>query len=179
MGFARTVWLAFAILLLAGAQAKANTSRLQDALQACALVPNPTDRLTCFDGLAKSTASDTAQNGLTTGAIEPTTKVPVTASEQRAARHEKRQVAEQRRAKDPNDRARSTYNGVVLRAWANGAGNYYVALTNGEIWKSDDHEQVRPVKDGEAVALSPGAVGGWFMQFKTIRRPTIRVLLVD
>ena len=63
MGFPRSVLLALAILLLAGTQARANTSRLQDALQTCALVPNPTDRLTCFDGLAKSTASDTADNG--------------------------------------------------------------------------------------------------------------------
>ena len=179
MGFPRSVLLALAILLLAGTQARANTSRLQDALQTCALVPNPTDRLTCVDGLAKSTASDTADNGPTTGAIEPATKEPVTASEQRAARKEKRRAAEQRRVRDPNERVRSTYNGVVLRAWANSAGDYYVALTNGEIWKINDHEQVRPVKDGEAVALSPGAVGGWFMQFKTIKRPTIRVLLVD
>jgi hypothetical protein len=179
MGFPRTVLLAFATLLLAGTQAKANTSRLKDALQTCALILNSTDRLTCFDGLAKSTASDTAQSGPAAGVIEPATKEPVTASEQRAARKEKRRAAEQRRIRDPNERVRSTYNGVVLRAWANGSSNYYVALTNGEVWKSDDHEQVRPVKDGEAVTLSPGAVGSWFMQFKTIKRPTIRVLLVD
>jgi len=43
MGFPRSVLLAFATLLLAGTQAKANTSRLQAALQSCALIPNPTD----------------------------------------------------------------------------------------------------------------------------------------
>ena len=57
--------------------------------------------------------------------------------------------------------------------------NHFIALTNGEIWKSEAHEKPRPVKDSEEVHLSPGAVGGWFMEFKTLKRPALKVSRVQ
>ena len=65
-----------------------------------------------------------------------------------------------------------------MREWKYGLGDYYIALTNGEIWKNEAHDKGRPIKDGEKVELRPGAVGSWFMEFKTLKRPAIRVSLV-
>ena len=98
----------------------------------------------------------------------------MTASEQRAAVKAKRHKTEEQ-----GGQARQGYDAVVLRAWQSGNGDYYIALTNGEIWKSDTRDKPRPVKDGEAVVLRPGAIGSWFMEFKTLKRPTVRVSLLE
>ncbi|MBS0331991.1 MAG: hypothetical protein JSS35_04435, partial [Proteobacteria bacterium] len=87
--------------------------------------------------------------------------------------------AKRRKAEEGGDQAREGYEAVVLRAWQSGNGDYFIALTNGEIWKSDARDKPRPLKDGEKVELRPGAIGSWFMEFKTIQRPAIRVSLLD
>lgn len=187
MGQTGTIAIASAVLLLAGAQqAEAKTPTLREALQICAPGQDPSERLACLEGLAKSSAADapsqtTASTDETpskapVAAPEPRAvpKAPVTASEQQAARKEAR-----RRVEEGSDRTRGTYDAVVLRAWEYATGDYYIALTNGEVWKSQAPDKVRPVKDHEEVELRPGAVGGWFMAFKTLKRPTIRVSLVQ
>lgn len=172
MGFSGTISAAAAILLFGGAHAD-KAGALQDALQVCLRVPEPADRLACFEGVARSSAP--AANGQAAKGPDQTfAKPPTTASEQRAATKEKR-----RRAESRGDEAREAYDAVVLRAWEYGNGEYYIALTNGEIWKCEARDKGRPVKDREQVELRPGAMGAWFMSFKTLKRPTIRVSLVE
>ena len=69
MGFRRVTAAASAILLLAGAQvanarAETKTYTLEDALQVCLRVPSPTDRLACFEALARSSAPDASKTAL-------------------------------------------------------------------------------------------------------------------
>lgn len=199
MGFTRTIWAASAVLALSATHAEAKS--LKQELAICSRIQSPTDRLACFDRLAKTPTSDAdapqAQAGDGTAS-----RAPKTATEQRAAKREARvapppptaaaapstQVAarpptasEQRseRRRRAEQAKPEAYDAVVLHAWENAAGDYFIALTNGEVWKSGAHDRGRPVKDREAVALDPGAVGSWFMQFKTTKRPAIRVTLVE
>lgn len=202
MGISGTISVAAAVLLFAGAQADTKTHTLQDALQICARIQNPSDRLACFEGLAKSAdpaaGGDVARGGEQTVSKTPNAahapEAPKSASEQRAAKaqtaseqraakaqtaSEQRAAVKEQRRKAAEDNKPTTYDAVVMRAWQSANGAYYIALTNGEIWKSQARDTGRPVKDQEAVALSPGAVGSWFMQFKTQKRPAIRVSLVE
>jgi hypothetical protein len=190
--------VASAFLLLA---APPPATKLEDALQICARIQNPTDRLACFEGLAKSSAPDASGTG-STSAGQTAPNPPVTASEQRAARKAKAGTASeqraakkakaqtaseqraasrerQRQAKAEDLGERQAYDAVVRHAWEYSTGDYYVALTNGEIWKSEAQDKGRPVNDGETVELRPGFAGSWFMNFKTITRPALRVRLVE
>jgi len=190
---------ASALFLLAGAPGDSKeTHTIQDALQICARIQTPADRLACFEGLAKANppeaatggADQTAQKAPQTASELKTAKKAEarTASEQKAARKaaaktasEQRATARERQrlAKAETDSNRDGYDAVVMRAWQQVSGNYYVALTNGEVWKGDGVEGGRPVKDGEAVLMHPGFAGSWFMQFKTVKRPAVRVQLVE
>ena len=173
MGLSATISIASVALILGIGHADTKLQSLKNALQVCAHLPDPAARLTCFEDLAKSSAS--GENGPAAKAGEPAAdKTPATASEQRAAVKARRHKSEEQ-----GDQARQGYDAVVLRAWQSGSGDYYSALTNGEIWKSDSRDKPRPVKDGEAVELRPGAVGSWFMEFKTLQRPAIRVSLLE
>lgn len=173
MGFSATISAGSIALILGLGHADAKLQSLTNALRTCAHLPDPAARLTCFEDLAKSTAS--GESGLTAKTAEPAAdKAPATASEQRAAVKARRHKAEEQ-----GDQSRQGYGAVVLRAWQSGTGDYYIALKNGEIWKSDSRDKPRPVKDGEAVELRPGAVGSWFMEFKTLQRPAIRVSLLE
>lgn len=156
------------ILLLARPQAEAKTPPLEDTLRICARIRNPTERLACFDELARASASDAGGQAATKAApVAPaTTAAPRTATEN-WRKHEK-----------GSGQTREPYAAVVTRAWESSAGDYYIALANGETWKSAAYAKVRPVKAQEEVELTPGAIGGWFMQFKTLKRPTIKVELV-
>lgn len=188
------------VVLLAGAPGDSKeTHTLQDALQICARIQNPTDRLACFEGLAKSTGPEATANGSpgTDQAAAPRTPSSATgqgaagartASERRVANkaaartasEQRRAVkARQRQAKAEGDGDREGYDAVVMRAWAYQGGEQYVALTNGEIWKSEGQDFGRPIRDGEAVELHPGFAGSWFLQFKSVKRPGIRVKLVE
>jgi hypothetical protein len=189
MGFSGTFSAASALLLLAGPQAEPRTYSLKDALQICSHVQNPVDRLACLEGLARSSppeAREDAASGkgespprapatASEQRVAPTATAPATASAQRAAEKEERRRLEAER----HDQARKPYDAVVMRAWGYSTGAYYIALTNGEIWKVDAGDKVRPVKDSEVVELRPGLVGSWFMQFKSLKRPMIRVNLVE
>ncbi|MBS0363540.1 MAG: hypothetical protein JSR98_19365 [Proteobacteria bacterium] len=173
MGFSTTISAASVTLILGIGHADAKLQSLKDALQACARVPDSSARLTCFEDLAKSSSSGHAPS-VASAPGPAAERTPVTASEQRAA-----VTAKRRKADDSGDPARQGYEAVVLRAWQSGSGDYYIALTNGEIWKSETRDKPRPVKEGESVQLRPGAIGSWFMEFKTLQRPAIRVNLLE
>jgi hypothetical protein len=193
MGSPKAVLPSCAVLLLAGlqvasAQTQTKTYALEDALQICARVQDATDRLACFEGLARRAAPD-ASDKVAERADERAPVVPVIAPAPQGAGEDSKSryvvmraddyEKEKSTAGEPVTRTREMYDAVVLRAWRYGNGEYHIALTNGEIWKSQASDNPRPVKDGEEVELHPGAVGSWFMQFKTIKRPTIRVKLVE
>lgn len=195
-----------AILLLSSAQDQTRTYTLEDALQICAKVKNPTDRLACFEGLARSASPDAAASAEAEN-DESVPEAPVIAPAPRMAepgsddqpapdspvasddaeQTESRYVImraedyekEQREAEKRSKPKRAPYDAVVLRAWEYANGEYYIALTNGQIWKSQARDKPRRVEDGEEVRLRPGMVGGWFMQFKTLKRPTTKVKLVE
>jgi hypothetical protein len=173
MGVSATISVVSAALILGIGHADAKLQSLKDALQVCARVSDRAARLTCFEDLAKSSASG---NGEAPKGADQTTSQPppITATEQSAATKVKR-----RQAEEQGDQTRHAYNAVVLRAWRSGIGDYYIALTNGEVWKNEGRGELRPVKDGEAVELKPGSIGSWFMEFKTLKRPAIRVGLVQ
>jgi hypothetical protein len=200
MGLPGTISAASALwLLLAGAPgASKEAHTLQDALQICARIQDPTDRLACFEGLARSTAPDAAGAGAS--AEQARSMGPATATEQRAAKKaraanaseqraarqaaqktasQQRAAAKERRRQAETDSQRRPYDAVVMRAWQYVSGDYYIALTNGEIWKSQGQDGGRPVKDGEAVELHPGFAGSWFIEFRTVKRPALRVQLVE
>ncbi len=173
MGFSTTISAASVALILGIGHTDTKLQSLKDALQVCARLPDPAARLTCFEDLAKSSAS--GESGPAPKAAAPAAdKTPVTASEQRAV-----VKARRRKGDEQGDQARQGYGAIVLRAWQSGNGDYFIALTNGEIWKSETRDKPRPVKDGEAVQLRPGAIGSWFMEFKTVQRPPIRVTLLE
>lgn len=165
------------VLLLVGAQpahaqSQTETYTVEEALRICARVKDPADRLACFEELARSAApdarSDKPAQGAEAAAAGKSRYVVF-----RAEEHAK----EGRTAGEPEKRRREPYGAVVLRGWARGDGEYFIALANGEVWKSQAQDRPRPVRDGEEVTLKPGGMGGWFMEFKTLRRPTIKVTL--
>jgi len=186
MGFSLVISASSVALLLASAQEKPKTYTLEDALQICARVQNSTDRLACFEGLAKSSAPDAKKGSeATTGGASDAPAVASTAQssdEQRRPRFVIMRAEDYKNEKHKgaveSNPTRKVYEATVLHAWKYGISDYYIVLTNGEIWKNEAHDKGRPVKDGEKVELNPGAVGSWFMQFKTLKRPTIRVSLV-
>jgi hypothetical protein len=197
MGSLKILLPASGVLLLtclstAGAQTETRTYALKDALQVCARVQDASDRLACFEQLAQTAASDANDhkpNGID-GAPAPE---PVTATgSKRAPKHSDDKSSSRyvvmraedyeektREAAPPDKATRTAYEATVLRAREYGNGEYQVALTNGEIWKSQARAIPRPVKDGEKVELQPGAIGSWFMRFKTLKRPAIQVTRIE
>ncbi|MFT3723321.1 MAG: hypothetical protein QM773_07005 [Hyphomonadaceae bacterium] len=169
------------------AQNETKTYALEEALQVCARVSDATARLSCFEELARNVAPKPAiepSASSRASADTPTGKAETLAPDKesksrfvvmRADEFEK----EKSRNDRPADKPRTTYEATVLRAWQYGNGEYHIALANGEIWKSQARDSPRPVKEGEKVELQPGAVGSWFMHFKTLKRPAIRVTRLE
>lgn len=194
MKYRRAISTASAALVLVTAQlveaqSDEKTYTLEDALQICARIQNVNDRLACFEGLAKSAAKDSSvvtsapTTDVPTGAAPEIAPAPSEATEESKSRYVIMRAdefeAEKRKAEKPASQPREAYAGTVLRAWEYGNGEYYIALTNGQIWKSEATDKPRPVKDREAVELRPGNFGGWFMYFNTIKRPAVKVRLVE
>ncbi len=82
-----------------------------------------------------------------------------------------------RRGRAPKPVERVAYDAKVLRAWRNGAGDLYVALDNGEVWKHADPGRPRMPKPGAGIRIKPGIAGAWFMKFAN-KSPRIRVRLI-
>ncbi len=203
MSFSGLVSVVFAMNLAFFAQQEADTYTLEDALQICARVKDPTDRLACFEGLARSAAPDATQAQSAADAepardapesapppqvaeeTPPQSQTPAPAASSgdagaryvimRADEYEDEKRAIQKQPKPP----REPYEATVLRAWEYANGDFYIALTNGEIWKNMARATPRRIEDGEIIRLRPGVVGGWFMQFTTKSRPTIKVKKVE
>lgn len=180
-GLPKVFAISAAALLLLGlqpAQAQPNgeTLTVEEALHICAEISDPTDRLACFEKLARSVATDARKFG---------PRQAAEGAEGKAGEQPRHVLAgadghakQARPAANSEKRRRAAYDAIVLRAWSRSDGDYFVALVNGEIWKTQAQDVPRPIKDGEDVVLRPGGFGGWFMEFKTLSRPAIKVTIV-
>lgn len=173
----------------AAAQDETRTYALGEALQVCARVSEPAARLSCFEELARNAAPATAASPLSPTGSQALTGASINPPADRATEEENTSrfivmradefEKEKNKVNGPAERPREPYEATVLRAWRHGNGEYQIALGNGEIWKNQATDVPRPIKDGETVELQPGALGGWFMHFKTLKRPAIRVTRVE
>ena len=152
---------------------------VEEILQICAKIEAATERLACFEDLARVAAPETSEAlppKPTADAETPKVQKPDSAQSEEVApakksrpqryvikRAEDYEKEKAERAKPPK---REAYVATVLKAWALVNGDFYIALTNGEIWKKNDPVRPRPIKQGENVRITPAFMGGWIVKFE-------------
>jgi hypothetical protein len=169
-----------------GQDSKYENLTIEEALQFCAAFTDGSERLACFEALAKSAEGkkaarapmaetespidepDISQNiadapPSTTGnalAAPAGIKKPVPEDAGSSA-SETRFTFMRSNDAEQKRKKREKYELAVYRAWRNPLGELRIAFTNGEIWaQTGDGTRYTP-ETGETVVFKPGLFGGW------------------
>ena len=190
------------VILISAAQSNPTSYSLEEAVQICAEIEEPQERLSCFESLAKKSSekSSTSEERVSQSAAGQTPTglkaLQDEAESERQANSPSPQESQPAQDKETRfiiiteeeyekeieaikpAKKRQEYNATVLRSWKYSNGQLFIALTNGEIWTQNDNIRTRIPKDQSQVMISPAAVSGWLMKFPD-GRPAMRIKLVQ
>ncbi|MEO0674842.1 MAG: hypothetical protein AAFY13_06845 [Pseudomonadota bacterium] len=182
------------------------TVSVEEALQICNKIANASDRLDCFEGLAKAAApasSTEVRDGAKTREPNPREEAPAPADttqqevadqtppEARGADTTAEKPA-QRFVIIPEDEAKDRlldkpisarekgekYTAKVRKAWRNASGKVFVLFDNGELWKQNQSTHTRVPKEGAQASFRKSRFGTWFVKLPP-NYPAVRMLITN
>lgn len=168
----RSRW-AKALLLLASALCASPASPQGTDLQQCLQIADITERVACYDAIARARASGNPAPPPSGAAIQASTAAAPAASRPREefglsdARREKARAPEMRQLDEIETR--------VVSIESIGAGYWQFVTTDGAIWRlAETRRSFRPPRAGDSVRIRSGRLGSFYLEAD--RQPSIRVV---